>query len=215
MQNLPDRIDRDTPPAFLVLDGVDGCGKSTQATRLAEHLRQATGREVEHLREPGTTPVGESLRRLLLDPEVELVPEAEMLLFLAARRTLLHERVAPALAAGRWVVCERFHASTFAYQGVAGGIGGERTLAACLEWAGGPLPAVELILDLPLPLALERRGMVGDRIENQGSEYHLRVAQGYREYLERAPRARAIDANGDADTVARRVWQEVCDVCAG
>lgn len=196
-------------PRFLILDGVDGCGKSTQTGRLAQRLREATGREVEHLREPGTTPVGEALRRLLLDPEVHLLPRAEMLLFLAARQTLLHERVAPALASGRWVLCERGHASTFAYQGIAGALGGAETLQACRTLVDGPVPDLELIFDLPLGLALERRGKEGDRIENQGDTYHARVAEGYRAYLEQEPRARRIDAQGSPDEVAERVWQEV------
>ena len=206
---MPTTIDAHTPPQFLVLDGVDGCGKSTQAERLAQRLREQTGRGVEHLREPGTTPVGEALRGLLLDPKVELLPKVEMMLFLAARETQLHDRVQPALARGDWVVCERFHASTFAYQGIAGGLGGSETLDHCRTLVDGPEPALELILDLPLPEALSRRGKVGDRIENQSASFHARVVEGYREYLELQPNARRIEALGSADEVHARIWQEV------
>ncbi|HRV82271.1 MAG TPA: dTMP kinase, partial [Planctomycetota bacterium] len=132
---MPTPIDAQTRPRFLVLDGVDGCGKSTQSERLVKHLKAVTGRGVQHLREPGTTPVGEALRNLLLNADVDLQPEVEVMLFLAARRTLLHDRVEPALARGEWVVCERFHGSTFAYQGIAGGVGGMRTLELCRDLA--------------------------------------------------------------------------------
>ncbi len=194
------------PARFLVLDGVDGCGKSTQAERLVQRLTRELGVKVQHLREPGTTPVGESLRKLLLDSSVELQPEVEVLLFLAARRTLLHDRIEPALKRGEWVVCERFHGSTFAYQGIAGGLGGESTLALCREQTGPIEPDLEIILDLPLPEALQRRGLEGDRIENQGSKYQLKVAEGFREYLQVQKKAQRVSASGTPEEVAMRVW---------
>ncbi len=201
-----------TTARFVILDGVDGCGKSTQAQRLVERLRTETGRPVEHLREPGTTAVGESLRALLLDPEVHLTARAEMLLFLAARQTLLHDRVAPALEAGHWVVCDRGHASTYAYQGVAGGLGAEATLRDCPRLVDGPKPHLELILDLPLEVALQRRGQGGDRIENQGQAYHAKVVEGYRQYAEHVGVARRIDAKGSPEEVEQRIWKEVLHV---
>ncbi|MEQ1895423.1 MAG: dTMP kinase, partial [Planctomycetota bacterium] len=126
---------------FVVLDGLDGCGKSTQAARLAAWLSQRSGREALHLREPGSTAAGERIRALLLEREVGLTPASQVLLFAAARRQMLDELVRPALAAGRSVVCERFHPSTFAYQGTAGGVDEERLLALLLAWAGTPAPA--------------------------------------------------------------------------
>ncbi|MBL4771134.1 MAG: dTMP kinase [Planctomycetes bacterium] len=194
---------------FFVLDGMDGCGKTTQSKLLVKRLEAETGREVLHLREPGSTPVGESLRALLLDSKVHLLPEVEALLFLAARRTLLHDLVEPALAAGKHVVCERFHASTFAYQGVAGGLGGERVLALCHSQIEGPYPDLELILGLQLEQAMERRGAGTDRIENQGDAYHQRVALGYEEYVGREPRARWVHADASMEEVAGAVWKEV------
>src|SRR5262245_33797398 len=125
---------------FYVLDGVDGCGKSTQAARLVRALGARAGRMPLHLREPGSTAAGERIRALLLDPGPELDPAAQVLLFAAARREMLEECVRPALAAGRAVVCERFHPSTFAYQGVGLGVGEERVLALLREWAGEPAP---------------------------------------------------------------------------
>ncbi len=194
---------------FFVLDGMDGCGKTTQSQRLVQRLQEETGQEVLHLREPGSTPVGESLRALLLNSEVHLLPEVEVLLFLAARRTLLHDLVEPALKVGKHVVCERFHASTFAYQGIAGGLGGEQVLSLCREQIKGPYPELEVILGMPLELALERRGAGTDRIENQGDAYHSKVASGYRQYAGLAPNACWVDATASMDEVSEAVWREV------
>ncbi len=204
----PDRA-HGWPGRFFVLDGMDGCGKTTQSERLVQRLSRESGQEVLHLREPGSTPVGESLRSLLLDSSVHLLPEVEVLLFLAARRTLLHDLVEPALRAGKHVVCERFHASTFAYQGVAGGLGGQHVLKLCRGQISGPYPDLELILGVPLNKALERRGAATDRIENQGDEYHGRVALGYEEYVGCEPRARWIPGEGSMDQVSEAIWQEV------
>src|SRR5262245_54131102 len=171
-----------TPPGrgrFFVLDGIDGCGKSTQAARLARALGERAAEPVLHLREPGSTAAGERIRAVLLDPETALAPAAEALLFAAARRQLLEEQVEPALARGRDVVCERFHASTFAYQGVAGGVGEERVLELLAAWAGEPAPELTLILDLEPEAARARRGG-RDRFESRAREFHAAVAAGYR-----------------------------------
>ena len=125
---------------FVVLDGVDGCGKSTQAKLLVDSLGAGDVDAPLHLREPGSTRAGEGIRRLLLSGEVELLPAAETLLFTAARRQMLEELVAPALAAGRDVVCERFHPSTFAYQAVGGGLDEDEVWTLLEGWAGRPVP---------------------------------------------------------------------------
>jgi len=215
---------------FIVLEGIDGCGKSTQAHRLTERLREA-GRDPLHVREPGSTALGEALRSLLLArAELALVPAAEALLFVAARRQMLDERVEPALAAGRDVVCERFHASTFAYQGAAGGVDEGALLALFAAWAGSPAPDLVVVLDVPPELAAERARVEGrgtDRFEARGIEFQRRVAAGMRRYAElvgtpegraasRRDGARArpgrvawIDATASADEVAARVEREV------
>ncbi|MEZ6017035.1 MAG: dTMP kinase [Planctomycetota bacterium] len=194
---------------FVVLDGVDGSGKSTQAERLVAALaRRAAeaGRPAPvHLREPGTTPVGERVRALLLDPDLEIGAHAEVLLFAAARRESLTRVIAPALAAGRDVVCDRFHPSTFAYQGVAGDVGEERVLALLAEWAGAPAPDVEVVLDVDPCAAAGRRGRARDRIEAKGLAFQERVAEGYRRYVARTPRAVLIDGAADIDTVEARI----------
>ncbi len=195
---------------FFVLDGVDGCGKSTQATRLVDALARQ-GRAPLHLREPGSTGGGERIRAVLLEPGAELGPAAEALLFVAARRQMLDELVAPALAAGRDVVCERFHPSTFAYQAVAGGLDEELALRLMLEWAGDPTPDRVWILELDVEEALRRRGAAADRFESRGLAFQRRVAAGYRRYAERFGHARILPADGTPEEVFARLWREVAD----
>jgi len=197
---------------FVVLDGIDGCGKSTQAARLARSLSESTGRKVEHLREPGSTTLGERLRELLLSSELEIIPRAETLLFAAARAQMLAELVQPALASGAHVVCERFHPSTFAYQAVAGGLSEDEVLALLRTWAGAPAPDLVLWLDLPFERALERRGASADRIERRDLEYQRAVARGYARYAERSPGVLRVDASGDPEEVAAAVLREVTRV---
>lgn len=192
-------------PWFVVLDGVDGCGKSTQARRLAAALSAERGRPALHVREPGSTPLGERIRELLLSRELEIAAPSEALLFAAARRALLDQRVAPALAAGQDVVCERFHASTFAYQSVGGGLEPLRVLELLREWAGSPAPDLTVILDLEVTEAALRRGPAGDRIEDRGLDFQRAVARGYRRYAELDPRSRLVDAAGSEDLVQARV----------
>ena len=134
---------------FIVLDGIDGCGKSTQAKRLVAALGRRSERAPLHVREPGSTAVGEGLRALLLAPEHDLDPGTETLMLAAARRALLRERVAPALAEGRDVVCERFHPSTYAYQAEAGGLDGAAVLELLCGWAGEPEPDLVILLEVP------------------------------------------------------------------
>lgn len=193
---------------FVVLDGLDGCGKSTQAARLAAWLSQRSGREALHLREPGSTAAGERIRALLLEREVGLTPASQVLLFAAARRQMLDELVHPALAAGRSVVCERFHPSTFAYQGTAGGVDEERLLALLLAWAGTPAPDLTLILELAPADAARRRGS-SDRFESRPPEFHRAVADGYRRYAARVPGVVVLSAAGTPDEVAARIRAEV------
>ncbi|HEV8111409.1 MAG TPA: dTMP kinase [Planctomycetota bacterium] len=198
---------------FVVLDGIDGCGKTTQATRLVRALAAETGRETLHLREPGSTRLGEGLRAILLAPGQEIVPAAEALLFAAARRQMLDEIVAPALARGAHVVVERFHSSTFAYQGVAGGLGEDLVLDLLERFAGAPRPDLLIVLDLPAEVARGRRAResarASDRIEDKGIEFQSQVAAGFRRYVARTERAVLVDASRSEDDVAASVLLEV------
>jgi dTMP kinase len=198
-----------TRASFVVLDGADGCGKSTQARLLVDRMRLERGIEPLHAREPGSTQLGERLRAILFDRALDLSPRVELLLFAAARAQLLSELVAPALAAGRDVVCERFHPSTFAYQSVAGGLDEELVMRTLLEHANEPEPDALIVLDLPLELALARRGEASDRIEAKDEAYHARVVEGYRIWSRRHARTRLVDATGDPASVHARVWEAV------
>ncbi|MBM3978421.1 MAG: dTMP kinase [Planctomycetes bacterium] len=209
------RPKRQAGARFLVLDGVDGCGKSTLAARLCGELERAGRAAPLHLREPGSTAAGEAIREIALSRRHALVPQVEALLMAAARRQMLDELVAPALAAGRDVVCERFHPSTWAYQGVAGGVGEARIVQLLQAWANAPAPDLVLILDLSSAQALERRGAARDRIEAKGAAYQQQVAEAYRRYAQERPfggRVVRIDASRPLGEVAASAWAEVSRV---
>ncbi len=202
-------------PLFVVLDGIDGCGKTTQAARLVQglaELRGAGAPEPLHLREPGSTVAGERIRALVLDPDVQLGGGSLALLFAAARRETLEQLVQPALDAGHDVVIERFHASTFAYQG-GGDVSDDDLLAMLHGWAGAPRPTIEVVLEIDpedsFARAMARDGGGSDRFESRGLEFQQRVASGMGRYVERAPLAVGIDGRGGEDEVARRVLAAV------
>lgn len=190
---------------FLVLDGVDGCGKSTQARLVCAELARGGGAAPLHVREPGGTALGELLRGELLHGREPLSPEVEVLLFAAARRQMLERVVAPALAEGRDVVCERGNASTFAYQAVAGGLDEERVLALLLAWCNSPAPDLHLWLDLPVELARGRLGAEPDRIEARGLEFQRAVARGFARWGERVGGLVRIDSAGAQEQVRSRI----------
>lgn len=198
---------------FVVLDGVDGCGKSTLAARLCGELERAGRPTPLHVREPGSTRAGEAIRAVALGKQYELAPAVEALLMAAARRQMLVELVAPALAAGRDVVCERFHPSTWAYQGVAGAVGTQPVVELLRAWANDPAPDLVLILDVPIEVALARRGGAErDRIEAKGAVFHEQVAAAYRRYAREQPfggRVALVDAAQPTERVAAAVWEAV------
>ncbi|MCC7013679.1 MAG: dTMP kinase [Planctomycetes bacterium] len=196
---------------FIVLDGVDGCGKSTQAALLVAELARVSAGAPLHLREPGSTAAGEQIRALVLSREHDLDPGVELLLFAAARRQMLRELVAPALAAGRDVVCERFHPSSFAYQASAGGLPEAAVLELLDRWAGAPAPDAVILLEVDPREAGSRRGAPLDRIEDKGLEFQRRVARGYQRYRELRPQTHVVDGRGDVEQVAARVRRVVFD----
>ncbi|HET9691851.1 MAG TPA: dTMP kinase [Acidimicrobiales bacterium] len=192
-----------TPPPgrFIVLEGGEGCGKSTQAARLAGALGAVLTRE------PGGTPAGEAMRALLLDPALPpLAARAEVLLLLAARAQHVTEVIAPALAAGRDVVCDRFDGSTLAYQGWGRGFAPEE-LAELSAWATGGLVADRVIyLRVSPGVAASRmaaRGRRTDRLEGEGDAFFDRVAAGFEALAAAEPdRWRVVDGDGGVDEVA-------------
>lgn len=192
---------------FITLEGVDGSGKSTQASLLVERLREQR-REVVALREPGGTPVSEKIRALLLDPEnAEMADECELLLYEASRAQLVREVIEPALLRGAIVVCDRFYDSTHAYQ--HGGRGLSDALVSRANELGccGLSPDVTLVLDIDPAAALARATAQGaDRLEAEGLAFQQRVRKDYLALAKADPaRVRVIDAAGDPELVAGRI----------
>jgi dTMP kinase len=187
---------------FIVLEGGEGVGKSTQAAALARDLGAVLTRE------PGCTALGEALRGLLLGSDRPApVARAEALLMLAARAQHVAEVIEPALARGEDVVCDRYSGSTLAYQGYGRGLDlSELSDLDC--WAsGGRAPDVVILLDMPVERARQRRaGMAPDRIEGEGDEFLERVQAGFRELAAASPgRWKVVDASGDVAEVAAAV----------
>jgi dTMP kinase len=194
---------------FIVLEGGEGCGKSTQLPRLAQRLR-AAGREVVVTFEPGATARGARLRELLLDDHSDLDPRAELLLIAADRAQHVAEVVAPALARGADVVSDRFSPSTLVYQGAARGLGVDEAARVSTFAAAGIEPDLVIVIDVPDDLGEARVGGVPDRLEAAGVEFHRRVRAAYREL---APEHGwvVVDGRGDADDVEAAIWAAVED----
>lgn len=192
---------------FITLEGIEGVGKSTQTALLAGWLRER-GREVVTTREPGGAPAAEAVRRVLKEsPHGSIPPESELLLIFAARAAHAHALLRPALAAGRWVVCDRFVDASFAYQGAGRGLG-EARVAELAGWIVPDLvPDLTLVLDLSVEAALARTDGRGerDRFERETETFFHRVRDCYLERAARYPeRMRVIDAAGTVEEVAAR-----------
>jgi dTMP kinase len=193
---------------FIVLEGADGCGKSTQAARLAERLN-AAGRRALHVRDPGGTRLSEAVRRILLDPGTGgLSVESETFLYMAARAQLVAEVVRPALAEGAVVICERWTLSTEVYQGLAGGFGAANVRRVARFASGGVEPDLVVVLDVAVGGGLARLARAKDRMESKGDEFHAKVVRGYRR-LARGRRNCVVVPAASADEVASRVLTEV------
>ena len=202
---------------FITFEGGEGAGKSTQIQRLARRL---VSRDIEIVmtREPGGSPGAEAIRHVLLTGAAKpLGPDAEAMLFAAARGDHVRTLIAPALAQGQWVLCDRFADSTRVYQGALGEV--DPRLIRRLERiaVGDCVPDLTLILDLPafvgLARAAQRRGSEAvDRFESETIEFHDRLRLAYRELATLEPqRCALIDARGDADQVAAAIWQVVSE----
>jgi dTMP kinase len=197
---------------LITLEGGEGAGKSTQASRLAEALA-AAGRPVLCTREPGGAPGAEALRGLLLGGEIAWSPPAETLLHFAARAEHVERTIRPALAAGMWVVCDRFADSTMAYQGY--GQGADRAAIATLAGLLDLSPDLTLVLDVSVATSLARlrsRGTAADRYERLGEAFFGRIRDGFRAIAAGDPRrCVVIDAEADEDGVAAAIWRAVTD----
>jgi dTMP kinase len=188
---------------FIVLEGGEGSGKSTQAERLTAWLR-AQGREVVATYEPGDTKFGAQLRDVLLHGDAPLDSRTELLLMLADRAQHVVEVIRPALERGAIVVCDRFSPSTLAYQGVGRGLGVDDVERMCAYATAGVEPDVVLVLDVPDDVAEARIVRHRDRVERAGRDFHARVRAAYRD-LAPARGWVVIDGTGSPDEVEHRV----------
>ncbi len=208
---------------FLVLDGPDGGGKTTQAVLLAAWLR-TRGFEVVTCRDPGGTPLGERIRPLLLDRDGAPVGlRAEMLLYMASRAQLVEEVIRPALEAGKIIVSDRFVLANVVYQANAGGLAIEDVWSVGRAATGGLLPDLTLILDVPPEVARERVNRSRDRIEDRPDEYRAKVRAGFLRAARDWPSGECpyypapiavIDASADPATITARIQSEVERVLA-
>ena len=205
---------------LLVFEGAEGVGKSTQLRRLGSAL-SAAGRSVLALREPGGTPLGDEVRRMLLDPDGDVAPATEALLFMASRAQLVERLVRPALADGVVVLLDRFFLSTYAYQVAGRGLPAEQVRAANRLAIGDLVPDLTLVLTLPAGEGLRRAAQRGaaDRLESAEEAFHARVVDAFEEalgaawqrgYPECGPIV-GIDATGSEAEVAGRVMTVLAD----
>jgi dTMP kinase len=204
------------PGRLIAFEGVEGAGKSTQLELLRRVLEGRGGppvsrpREVVVTREPGGTPAGERVRAVVLDPEVELHPRAEALLFAAARAELVEEVIRPALERGAVVLCDRYLDSSLAYQGGARGLGVGPVIEVNRFATGGVVPDLVVLLDLDPAAGLARRAGDRDRIEAQELDFHRRVRSAFRDLAAADPaRFCVVDAAAPVAEVAARVQAAV------
>ncbi|HPA44377.1 MAG TPA: dTMP kinase [bacterium] len=196
---------------LISIEGIEGAGKSTVAGQLADRLREA-GHSVLELREPGSTPVGESLRTLLKDGTIHLAPLTEAFLFEAARHELVVQRIRPALAEGQWVVVDRFYDSTTAYQGWGRGLDVEMLCRMHMDACGETTPDLTILLDIDPAVGLDRARSVTrgqgvtarDRFEEEGISFLKRIREGFLAIARAEPnRIVVISVTGDADEVVQ------------
>ena len=198
---------------FIVLEGPDGCGKSTQTRLLAERLKGA-GREVEVVRDPGGTPIGEAIRGILLNRDfAEMSVRTEMLLYMASRAQLVAERIEPGLAEGRIILSDRFLTSTIVYQGLAGGLDVEQIERLYEAGCGKMRPDLVVVLDVPVEVGRARMARGLDRMESKSVAFHERVRQGYLKAAQQAGTPHVvIDGSGSVESTAQAIWKVVEDV---
>lgn len=200
---------------LVTLEGIDGCGKSTQAELLHERLKMQRI-PFTPVREPGGTELGEDIRKVLLHKQYSISLQAELLLYMAARSELTKTVILPALRNGKIVICDRFTDSTSAYQGYGGGA--DLFLVQLLnDQATFRLrPHLTLLLDLSVEEAVSRRINKADRMESKDYHYHQRVRHGYLEIARQDPqRVKIIDATMPADLQAAEIWNYVKNLIAG
>jgi dTMP kinase len=200
---------------LITFEGPEGGGKSTQIQRLADYLR-SVNMHCTLLREPGGTPIGDRIRRILLDPALgEMTQRTEILLYAASRAQLVEERILPALKRGDVVLCDRFVDSSLVYQGYAPNGDLNEVQEINRMATGGLRPHRTYLLDLPVEESarrLKKRGKLADRIEQKGQAYHERVREGFLRLAAAEPqRYVVVDATESEDRVFERIRDDLAD----
>ena len=203
---------------FVTFEGIEGCGKSTQVGRFAKRLAKA-GRKVVTLREPGGTPIGETIREVVKHPpgDALISPDAELLLMNASRAQLVQEAIRPALANGAVVLCDRFYDSSLAYQGFGRGLDLAKVQQAIDLAVGDTKPNLTLLLDIPLSVSQARvsdrhqsTGEIQDQFDESGAKFFERVLDGFHTLAKAEPeRFRIINGDQSIDTVTEEIWDSI------
>ncbi|MHC4106715.1 MAG: dTMP kinase [Planctomycetota bacterium] len=197
---------------FIVFDGPDGSGKTTQFARFVRYCRDA-GIDVCEVREPGGTTIGEQIRTILLNPDnTEMSLRCETMLYMASRAQLVEERIRPALERRQLVIADRFLSSTIAYQGAAGGMSEPEILAVGNVAVGSIWPDLTIIIDVDERVAARRLHPLLDRMEKKGLEFHRRVRAGFLAQAQAQPRKHlVVDGTTDAESVFAAVLNGVAE----
>jgi dTMP kinase len=195
---------------FIVFDGSEGCGKSTQVALLRERLEKM-GRNVLLVRDPGTTRIGEQIRAILLNPDhAEMAMRCEMLLYMAARAQMMAESILPALDEERIVISDRFVSSTLAYQLGGEGLTADEIRAVADIAIRSRWPDLTLLLDMPVEASMARVRRAKDRIEQRPMSYHEQVRKNYLAQAAADPkRYKIVNANREIDDVQQDIWSAI------
>jgi len=194
---------------FFSFDGIDGAGKSTQVRLFEEALRKR-GYDVVVCRDPGSTPLGERIREILLtsDGATQISRRAEMFLYMAARAQLVDDVIQPALAAGKVVIADRYLLANVVYQGHAGGLNPEEIWEVGRSATGGTMPDCIFVLDMPITDANRRLNRSLDRMESQGDDFRERLRMGFLHEAGRAPdRIHVVNAGRSVEDVHAVIWR--------
>ncbi|KMQ52885.1 Thymidylate kinase [Chitinispirillum alkaliphilum] len=205
---------------FIAFEGIDGCGKSTQISRVAKLLLDSGVKPVL-TREPGGTQIGEAIRSLLIDPRYEEMSDtAELLLYLASRAQHVKEKIAPALGEGRVVLCDRFQAATFSYQGYGRGISLDLLDQLNRFSTGGVKPDLTFVLDISVECSMHRLAAMNkskDRLESSSVQFFQKIRQGYKAQAQADPGIVLLDGERDIDELTEliysRISQELMQSC--
>jgi dTMP kinase len=197
---------------FITVEGIEGCGKSTLVAALSKRLRDS-GKEIIVTREPGGTLVGDAIRQIFLQPGLQIAPLTEALLINAARAQHVLDLIDPALRRGTIVLCDRFIDSTLAYQGYGRGIDMKFLRDLCNTAAGGLVPDLTFVLDIPVAISRERATArdagAGDRMEHEGTDFYEWVRRGFLDLAQHGSRYKVIDATKPPEDVAAEAYRAI------